>query len=76
MTNYDVVQKMLGQIEPVGETNTDNTRFINLKETVIVFDRLLQNLSDVARYSDAPEYSVSRAGKYAKEFLANVKESL
>jgi len=56
MTNYDVVQKMLGQIEPVGETNTDNTRFINLKKPssysidcfrILVMSRVIPTLPSI-----------------------------
>ncbi len=31
MNNFDVVKKLIGEVRPVGETNTDNARFENLK---------------------------------------------
>ena len=32
MEYTDIIKKLIGNINPIGETNTDNERFENLKE--------------------------------------------
>jgi hypothetical protein len=74
MTNYDVIKKLLGPINPVGETRTDDERFQNLEETIKVVNSLLFDISQVAVNVDRQEYSMSRAGKTAVQFLKEVWE--
>ncbi|GAI86093.1 unnamed protein product, partial [marine sediment metagenome] len=38
---YTVVKKLIGNINPVGETNTDNERFENLKIICELTNKLL-----------------------------------
>ena len=74
MEIQDVVRKILGPIEPIGETNADNERYENLKVTIDLINTLLFDISQVAQYSTCPEFSRSRAGKRAKQFLIEIKE--
>lgn len=70
MDIYDVVKKLVGNINPVGETNTDNQRFDNLQVMVDLLDKLLVDVGDVARFNlKRHEYSRERAGKLAHRFL-------
>ena len=41
MTNTDVVKKLIGKINPIGETNTDNERFENLKAMCELVNNLI-----------------------------------
>ena len=41
MEVYDVVKKLIGPIEPVGESHTDEKRFENLKALTELVDSLL-----------------------------------
>jgi len=73
----DVVRKLIGKINPVGETNADDQRFENLKAHCELVNDLIIDLWYVSREKDRNEYSMSRAGKYAEEFLRdtlNIKE--
>ena len=74
MTNYDVVKKLIGEIRPVGETDCDEKRFENLKETVNLVELLLRDIFEVASLSEQYEYSIKKAGKYAKKYLNSWKE--
>lgn len=74
MDYYTVVKKLLGPIEPVGETNCDNERLENLENTIKLVDNLLFDIGRVSGYKDCQEYSRSRAGKRAENFLNDVKE--
>jgi len=74
MDYYEVVKKLIGPIEPVGETNTDNARFENLVNMIDLMENMLADIADVAERETAPEYSVSRAGKEARKFLKSLGE--
>lgn len=74
MTNYDVVVKLLGKTEPIGDTNVDDQRYENLKATIELVDKLLIDLYQVAGYATCQEYSMSRSGKLAEKFLKDIKE--
>lgn len=74
MELYDVVMKLIGEIEPVGETHEDNHRFENLKNLTELVDRLLGDIQDVADTNvGRVEFSLSRAGKMCENFLHNVR---
>jgi|WetSurMetagenome_2_1015567.scaffolds.fasta_scaffold128985_3 hypothetical protein len=61
----DVVMKLVGNIEPIGETNTDNYRFENLKQLCSLIEELVFEVEKIARNKDRPEFSIKRAGEYA-----------
>ena len=69
MEIYDVTKKLLGPIEPIGDTHVDDERHENLKSTINLIHKLLCDLIETASYSNCPEHSRSRAGKTANEFL-------
>ena len=69
MTNYDVVTKLIGKIEPTGESNTDRERYVNLKYMCELVDKLMFDIRRVKNYGDSRESSVKIAGEYAKKFI-------
>ena len=70
MTNTDVVKKLIGSINPVGESDTDDERYENLKEMCVLVDNLITHIDDMAYLNrHLQEYSVKRAVKYASTFL-------
>ena len=70
MTNTDVVKKLIGKINPIGETNTDNERFENLKAMCELVNNLIIDIDDMAyQNKDSRKYSVKRASEYASNFL-------
>lgn len=73
MEIYDVVKKLIGEIDPVGETNADNIRYENLKATTALVDALLTDIDRVATNNkDRCEYSMKRAGEYSSKFLDQI----
>jgi len=73
MTNYDVVTKLIGPIKPVGETNRDEDRFLNLQEMTELVDKLLTDIDAVAYENmNRGEFSRKRAGEFAKKFLDKI----
>ena len=73
MDVYDIVLRLVGPVNPVGETNTDNDRFENLKELVVTTSLLLTKIEEVAlQNSDRGEFSMKRAGLHCSEFLNRI----
>jgi hypothetical protein len=75
-TNYEIVLKLLGRTDPVGETHTDNKRFDNLQETIALLHLLLGDIKLVASYKDRHEYSMRKAGEEADEFIKDIADYL
>ena len=72
MTHTEIVMKLIGSIQPTGESNTDAQRFENLKELCSLINNLVTEIDDMAyRNKDAYEASVKKASEYAQNFLTN-----
>ena len=70
MDYYGIITKLIGSIEPVGESNTDESRYENLQQMTLLVDRLIQDLRQVSEENkDRIEYSMKRIGEYATKFL-------
>lgn len=70
MTNEEIVMKIIGRIRPVGETNTDDERFENLKQMCELVNNLVARIDAIGyEFRDSQEFSVKRASDYAKNFL-------
>lgn len=76
MTNYDVLKKLVGHTEPVGESHTDDVRYYNLMETCDIVEQLLHEIRQVSEYKDRTEYSMKKSGVFAHQFLERIKEEL
>lgn len=63
---------LVGEIRPMGESNSDEVRFENLKCLCNLVDDLVGKIDDVSyRYKDSYESSVKRASEYADKFLTD-----
>jgi hypothetical protein len=76
MTTYDVVKKLIGPITPVGQTDQDIVRYNNLYQMCHLVEDILAAISEVSGYTTSSEYSVNRAGNFAKDFIKEIKKSL
>lgn len=76
MDVYEVVTKLIGPIDPVGESHTDNSRLDNLKQLIDLTEQLVHDLTRVVPNKERPEYSMSRAGEVADNFLKELLEEL
>ncbi len=65
---YEVVKRLIGRLEPVGETNTDNDRFDNLKEMCDLVDKLLTDIDYLNTYKDNHQFSMKRVAEYTAKF--------
>lgn len=75
MDLYDVVTKLVGPVDAVGETNEDARRLANLKELTTLVDRLLYEIVHAATASTRQEASMKAIGMHAKNFLRDVREA-
>ena len=69
---YEVVKKLVGEINPVGETRIDDQRFENLKAMTELVDNLLGDIDRVIPNKDRAEYSMKRAGEFADKFFDKI----
>jgi hypothetical protein len=64
-----VVRKLIGPVDPVGETHTDDARYTNLKNLAELVSALVYDMDRVAMHRDRPEASMRRAGFLASAFM-------
>ena len=69
MELIDVVRRLVGPIDPVGDQGIDNKRFENLKAMTKLVDRLVGDIDCVAENKLRYEFSMKRAGEFADKFL-------
>ena len=69
MKLIDVVRKLVGPIDPVGDQAIDDKRFKNLKVMTKLVDMLVGDLDCVAENKLRDKSSMKRAGEFANKFL-------
>ena len=73
MDYYEVVKKLIGEVDPVGETHIDNERFENLKKMTDLVDKLLKDIDDVAFLNkDSHQFSKKRSADFASKFYDKI----
>jgi len=66
----EIVYKLVGRIDPVGEHHTDKVRYENLETMIGLVDSLLADIDRVAyENKDRVEDSMKSAGKRASKFF-------
>lgn len=73
-TKYKAIKTLIGSLESIGETNSDERVYNNLCELETIIFPLLSEISDESRNADRHEHSMSKNGKKAKSMLAEIKE--
>jgi len=67
---YEVVKKLTGEIDPVGETHVDNKRYENLQQLTALTEQLLTDICSIEnRYKNNHQYSMKRASEHCARFL-------
>ena len=70
----DRQNKIVGEIEPVGETNTDNARFSNLQTLLNTLDILIDEVTFVLPCENRYEYSMQRAGQEVRHWIEDKRQ--
>ena len=76
MEMIDIVKKLIGPIEPIGESSTDEKRLENLKEFIKLTRDMIDELESVEENAKSHMHSVALIGKTAKAFLDELQEEL
>lgn len=71
----EVVLKLVGPVEAVGETTEDKQRLENLKVLTELVGRLLYRISEASIAANRAEASMKAIGLYALKFLRDVRET-
>lgn len=66
MTYYEIVRKLVGEINPCGDTITDKDRLENLKSMTDLIDKLLMDVNDVLFFN---KESLSKSKKTAADHV-------
>ena len=70
MTMYDIVRKLIGDVNPAGDESVDPKRFENLKALTELVTLLLSDIGEVQYYNkDRVEASMKKAGQFANDYL-------
>jgi len=68
----DVVRKLIGKIDPIGDSNVDSERLNNLMELTKLVDVLLSDIDRVASFKNKVEWSMKQCGEHADKFLNDI----
>jgi hypothetical protein len=70
MNIYEVVKKLVGPIEPVGDTSIDNERLDNLTTMTALANQLIIDIDRIRySYENNHQYSMKKASEVAEKFL-------
>lgn len=74
-TILSLLQTLVGEIRPIGETNHDNQSFENLQQLCSLADDIVFQIEQVAAtYKDRYEFSIKRSGEFADNFIKRLRE--
>lgn len=76
LTVQQIVQRLIGPISPVGETNEDTRRFANLVSMINLVDRLTFDIGQVCNEPGTNMASIKQAANRARQFLRDLRASL
>lgn len=71
LNTFELVMKLVGPVQPLGESHTDEVRLANLMELVSVTSFLLGEIKRVSEVRDSHS-SVKEAAVYATKYLASL----
>jgi hypothetical protein len=75
MELHEVVMKLVGPVQPVGESGTDAVRLKNMQALTDLVDMLLGEISKAEPDADRHEASMRLIGQHARDFLQDVKDA-
>lgn len=71
---FDITKRLLGSIEPYGDTNIDNERLENLVQTIELTEKLIDEIILVARFKGDHLFSRNKMGTTADIFISEMRE--
>lgn len=65
----DTIMRLIGEVEPVGDTNVDAIRLMNMHRLQKLIEALIFEVQHVCIYSNNKEYSMKSIGEDAVNWL-------
>lgn len=78
-TSYEItkiLEKLMGDIEPIGETHHDDVAYANLLTYIEVATWFIERIYEVAECYDRPEWSMQRSGEKALKYLSKLNTDI
>ena len=72
----EIVLKLVGHIDVVGESNYDYRSHENMKQLTVLISDLLDEVSEVAKHHNSYNHSMKIQGEFACKFLKDLKENI
>lgn len=72
----DIVDKLIGPVTAVGETNADNRRLENLRHLISLAEHVVSKLCSASQAVDMYESSMRKIGATAYDALKGIKGSI
>ena len=76
MNHKEIVNRLIGPIQPVGDSNVDRKRLENLKAQIDLVHDLLEEIIEVRKNKSRHESSMKHMGKTADEFIKVISEMI
>lgn len=70
----EVVDRLVGSIEPYGSTQIDEERLKNLETLIEVMDEYINEIIDVTKYRNRYEYSILEIAERAYDWLVGLRD--
>lgn len=71
---FDITKKLLGSIEPYGDSSIDKDRLENLIQTIELTEKLIDEIILVARYKGDHLFSRNKMGTTADTFISELRQ--
>lgn len=76
MSIEEIMEKLFGTIEPVGETYEDQKRLENIDRLETALNYIIQELINAYEYIESNKYSELKIAEASKEILVYLKNKL
>ncbi len=74
MTHYEIISKLIGPIEPVGDHGVDTARLANLDDAIEVVLGLVYSIQHAAAAHVRTQASMKAIGEKARGFLGELHD--
>lgn len=71
----EIVMKLVGPVQPSGDSRVDELRLANMKALTALVDELIDEIALAAPCATRHEASMKAIGVHARNFLSDLKES-
>ena len=70
----EVIDRLIGSIEPYGSTQIDKERLENLETLLEVMDKYIKDIKEVTRFRNRYEYSILEIAERAYDWLVDLRD--